>query len=380
MLSHVYLPYTLIALLNLFDFSHDEDIQEYTKTIINIIMIQIFTGCSSSGVCNLTATMRSNKNFRTRIDNHNINQLILLCMGISPDKMIPTALGDTLATTKWRPIDRNIASAIKFRGFHSRMANHSFANIENIYERCVLEVNSLDSTCSLQQDDLLPFYWSAGLITHPSFMQKTLRFQRRHKLLNNVHLWWLRYTILQWIVLSSPKISTGQMYVDAHLNVFKGNHGLVLSSFERFNAGRAGFQQLPWLANINGVGCWTQSGNKNSVAEFSMLHTHQPNVIQRGGALIAIYAAPDDLTSMLCTMLFDRSIRLILPPRSSFDEARYVIKSDRLSNAKGEKRGAKKMNFEDIAQDSTCNTIYSLFSVFQLHNLIVYSFTFIIIS
>ena len=150
--------------------------------------------------------------------------------------------------------------------------------------------------------------------------------------------------------------------------------------FERFNAGRAGFQQLPWLANINGVGCWTQSGNKNSVAEFSMLHTHQPNVIQRGGALIAIYAAPDDLTSMLCTMLFDRSIRLILPPRSSFDEARYVIKSDRLSNAKGEKRGAKKMNFEDIAQDSTCNTIYSLFSVFQLHNLIVYSFTFIIIS
>ena len=282
MLSHVYLPFSLIALLNLFDFSPDEEIRHFASTIINIIMVQIFTACSSSGVCNLTATMRSNRNFRTRIDSHNINQLILLTMGVSPDGMIPTALGDTLATTKWRPNDPNIFLAIQFRGFYSRIANHALSNIENIYEQCVQCTNSLVSTKCLQENDLLPFYWSAGLITHPAFIKKTLWFQRKHQLSNNVHLWWLRYSMVQRAVLSSPTLSAGQVYVDAHLNVFKANHGLILSSFERFHAGSAGFQQLPWLVNIDGVGSWTQSGGKNGVAKFPMLHTHQPNVTQRG--------------------------------------------------------------------------------------------------
>ena len=61
-LSHVYLPYTLCALLNLYDFSNNDQIVSHAKKLIDIIINQILLVCSDTGVCNLTGSSNSKIN------------------------------------------------------------------------------------------------------------------------------------------------------------------------------------------------------------------------------------------------------------------------------------------------------------------------------
>jgi hypothetical protein len=117
------------------------------------------------------------------------------------------------------------------------------------------------------------------------------------------------------------------MYTDTTLNVYKTDGGLVLSSFENFNSRCAGFQQLPWMANISGIGIRTQSyGEKNSIAGFDMIHTHQPRVHQQGGTLIASYSTPSELKTWVMRSVFNRYVQLFWPPSVCFDEMRIVKK------------------------------------------------------
>lgn len=105
----------------------------------------------------------------------------------------------------------------------------------------------------------MPLYWSAGLVLHPLFARRTARYQRTKHMEHNKHLWGLSYFSggqLQSITDSFELFSRGQQYCDVELNVYKrSRHGLCLSSFERFNPHiSSGFQQLPWMANVNGLG------------------------------------------------------------------------------------------------------------------------------
>ena len=71
---------------------------------------------------------------------------------------------------------------------------------------------------------------------------------------------------------------------------------------------------------------------------------------------------------MLCTILFDRSIRLIFPPLSGFSEARYVIKmNDHVFNYKGDSDEAQEMKYQDIAQGVACNATLGHSNFFQLY-------------
>lgn len=75
------------------------------------------------------------------------------------------------------------------------------------------------------------------------------------------------------------------------MNIYKRD-GLVLSSFEKFNGSRAGYQQLPWIANLDGVGMWSLSGaGSESLSGFSLLNTHNPFVVQRQNVAVISYAA-----------------------------------------------------------------------------------------
>jgi hypothetical protein len=136
----------------------------------------------------------------------------------------------------------------------------------------------------------------------------------------------LSYSIARFSVTSQPGFSAGQQYVGAHLNVYKPGCGVLLSSLERFNGGFAGYQQLPWIANINGVALWTQTTGDNQIGGFSILHTHQPTVSQREGVLIAAYSIPRELNTILMSSLFHKNIRLLFPSPACFDEARYIKK------------------------------------------------------
>lgn len=79
---------------------------------------------------------------------------------------------------QWRPSNPMINDAICFRGFSSKPVNHPMTTIESIYESLVTDPG----------DDVLPFIWGAGLLSHPNFLQRTKAFIKTHHLNHNVHL------------------------------------------------------------------------------------------------------------------------------------------------------------------------------------------------
>mmetsp|Transcript_846 Transcript_846/g.952 ORF Transcript_846/g.952 Transcript_846/m.952 type:complete len:330 (+) Transcript_846:57-1046(+) len=145
--------------------------------------------------------------------------------------------------------------------------------------------------------EVTPLQWSAGLIFHPQCVKDTLEYFYGKDLKKSRSLWPLIF-IPKFLAKILSKyyfhFSAGQSYADVVLNVFKRSGGLCLTSFERFSHGTAGYQQLPWMANIGGVGVWSQSGSDR------FTNTHSPYVSQRGGLLTAAYVSPPILSPACC--------------------------------------------------------------------------------
>ena len=141
---------------------------------------------------------------------------------------------------------------------------------------------------------LIPLYWSAGLLVHPSLAVSTKSYVQQFQLQHNVHLWplaWVSSGLTDRLSHSYQAWTTGQCYIGIKLNVYKHDE-LLLTSFEKFNGGTCGFDQLPWIANIDGIGVWTQSGKgSENVGGFDVTNTHTPHVSQKGHILVAAYSA-----------------------------------------------------------------------------------------
>jgi hypothetical protein len=160
-LSAPYLPWTLCALLNLFDFAQDEDIKEGARRLIDLIVEQFMLAASSRGFCTLTASARQYKQYRLQNHSHHINKLVRLITGLDVDHPPPEAedqlvvsphgtfhaagtggddmeerdtaideswvstLGDFLVVSSWRPTPQAL-EAFHFTGFISaRQYSHA---------------------------------------------------------------------------------------------------------------------------------------------------------------------------------------------------------------------------------------------------------------
>ena len=263
-LSHVYLPYTISYLLNLIDFAPaGSAIQKHSHTLLHRIVYQVLL-CTTvnNGICCLTASNRAYERTRERTHGHNINQLIRLLVGQSPDPYDDTALIDFLLTTTWQPTAHELQElnqAYAFQGVLHMNMNHPVEELGLCVD--TKEQSSLYGTIALSER--APFYWSAGLITHSSFVRDTLAYQRQKGLQKNVHLWPLRFLPPMWsecLMSRFRHFSHGQCYTGMSLNVYK-KRTLLLTSLEYHEQeGMSGYQQLPWIANVGGIGVWTQSG------------------------------------------------------------------------------------------------------------------------
>jgi hypothetical protein len=106
------------------------------------------------------------------------------------------------------------------------------------------------------------------------------------------------------------------MCTGVRLNVYKQSAaGLCLSSFEMFNPHVCAFQQLPWVANVGGVGVWTQSGEPGGLlGGFGVTNTHNPALQQRGSLLLASFVSPESLyASTVVSRVFSHHVRLYWP-------------------------------------------------------------------
>ena len=119
-LSHVYLPYSLCAAVNLIDYSLNAEIRMYASEIANHISEQILLGCNHHGVATFTASARSFPRTRLQPFGHNVSILVSLVSG--NDKLVNGAskLGDFLLTSKWVPSMKTHEN-FSFQGFIRRL-------------------------------------------------------------------------------------------------------------------------------------------------------------------------------------------------------------------------------------------------------------------
>ena len=186
-LSAIYLPYTISALLNLYDFTRNalEDmgitpwqtkINEESKEqgninenliekrsnpeieyqivnyqsllLINKIVYSFALVANKNGICNLSASTRFKPNSKKKNFGHNINQLIYLLTGETVDVIKVTPIVEFLLTSNWRP--QNEVNEIFLQGeiFITQKMNHKEERTRDIYT--YQNFNKKHET---------PFYW-----------------------------------------------------------------------------------------------------------------------------------------------------------------------------------------------------------------------------
>lgn len=152
------------------------------------------------------------------------------------------------------------------------------------------------------QCELIPFFWSAGLLAHRYFLFATKAYIKYRNLEGNKHLWllsWLNTSVVDYLMKSYKQWTAGEAYVGMKYNIYKHDE-LLLTSFEKCNGGTCGYQMLPWIANFDGIGVWTQSGSGNeSIGDVTVTNTHTPHVSQLGHILVAAYS-----TCVMCMQMY----------------------------------------------------------------------------
>lgn len=315
-LSHVYLPYTLSALMNLIDFSDCETLRMPARKLADLIVRQLMLVTTpGNGICTFSASSRSFWRTRQRPWGHNCNQLIRLCCGEGPDNFSAMQLTDFLLTTTYRPAQESL-HAFHFKGF--------------VQERQSLPLEEVidDLFSGIDDEEKAPLIWSAGLVVHPRFIKETKRYLERKRLGSSVPMLGILQSFgVESILMSYPHFSEGQTYCGITLNVYKDRSNdecdgsVCLTSFERFNHRRVGYQQVTWMANIGGLPIWSQSGKgSESISKFGIFNTHSPCVSQKGRLLVAAYLPPKVLThTTLVGSVFSFVVRMFWP-RPFFDE------------------------------------------------------------
>jgi hypothetical protein len=151
-LSHVYLPYTLASLLNLFDFSRDSEIRSLSSLIIQKILKQLLLCTNCDGISTFTPSTRQFNKTQTRSWGHNVNQLIYLLTGKAHGETKPAPIVDFLLTSSWYPSEA-LAQAFNSTGYLHQVMSHSTEDMRELYLRYL--------TPDLTPLDLIPFYWSS---------------------------------------------------------------------------------------------------------------------------------------------------------------------------------------------------------------------------
>jgi hypothetical protein len=271
--------------------------------------------------------------------------------GVNGDDFCPTFLSSALASTSWEP-KLEAFQALHASGDMFGQGNHNLDVLLILYEKHA-------SKLGLTRDKLVPMFWSAGLIFHPKIIQLSAMFAKSHNLTNlnkefkmfsePVRGVFVSKSILADASQVFKHFAQGQVYTGIKLKVYKQpKHGLVMTSFQQFNPHYCGYQQLPWMVNVDGVPVYSQSGNGSvslqvfvrtlqkyyTVFQESSTNTHNPAVTQDNDILLVSYLTHNlsgAHINMVWSLIF-RSVRKRLStdvhffwPAKYFDESMEVI-------------------------------------------------------
>ncbi len=318
LLSPNYFPYTLSALLNLVDFAEDSELQQLAEVAVNRLLTEVLWVTNDKGVF-FSAAGRSNtdKYLNAYTANHSKVINILTGLGVTPlsasaaSAFISTSDMDlTSVIESWKPVENMQITA----------AGHGLGD----------NVNSMVS-----KEDRVLFQWSMGGYFHPTTWDDTFWGINHYSLENHESFedfgGFASSSIIKALGKNIiPTFTRGSDLSNLDIDVYKHN-GVVLSSLDTHYGGYMGFQTWPWVATVDDIAVWTQSGEVK--AEFkdrtnSTNNTHLPKVMQKNNLVMAVYWPNSEISAGNLFGAMDTTVALHWPT-DEFDEivedGRWII-------------------------------------------------------
>ena len=311
-LSPNYFPYTMSALLNLADFSGDETIKALATGAVKRLLSEVLWATNDLGVF-FPAAGRSNTGKYLNAYTGNHSKIIYVLTGLGHETDSASAGSAFISTT-----EVDMTDVIESR---TEVENISISNGHGI--------NAAVNT-SLSKQDRVLFQWSFGGYFHPDTWSDTFwaiddyYSLQQHQSFKDV------VTPLRLLGKNlTPTFTRGSNLSNLNVDIYK-NKSVVLSSLENHYGGYMGFQTWPWVATVEDIAIWSQSGKVESFNSRSSQtnNTHLPKVIQQDNLLMVIYWPNSEINAGDVFANLDTDVSLHWPS-DSFDETqengRWII-------------------------------------------------------
>ena len=280
-----YFPYVLSGLLNLADFSKDETIKILAQQAAQRLITECLLFVNDKGVF-FPAAGRANVSQYMNAYDHNYTRLIYLITGLGEEQNRPSHIGAFIATTDLNMLDMIESFEDKINTVIS--SGHALsAGVHN-------DLNRFDRTL---------FQWSSGGYFHPdvakdtTWLMKHMKLWKHEAFNQHAEIGKIPEKITKFGFKRMGSITRSSVISQSHVALYK-NQGVTLSSIQDFWSGRQGYQQWPWVAAIDDVAVWTQSGEVKSnwrERSTSLANASLPYIQQKGRMLLVMYRPNLDL-------------------------------------------------------------------------------------
>jgi hypothetical protein len=308
-LSPTYFPYTMSALLNLVDFATDQVIQSKAKSAVDRLLTEALLVTNDMGTFYPAAGRTKTGKYIGRGGDH--HQIVSILTGLGDT---PTTASKGAAYLATSSID--MAAVIESRNASEDL---EWTNGHN------LTGDGVHSGMSRKERTL--FQWSAGGYFHPDGWSDTFYTIDEYELEN--HDAFSGASALQVAGKDITKsFTSGSNISKLKINIFKDD-SVVLTSLEKHYGGKVGYQAWPWVATIEDIAVWTQSGkNKTDWTnrDSQIANAHLPKVIQDGNLVTVTYWPDSIIGSGIADTFFDAldTEVALYWPSEEFDEEAEV--------------------------------------------------------
>ncbi len=304
--SQVYNSYTFSALLNIFDFSDREKDRTLAGKCISILCKQFCEVHLRDG-STFCASGRTYERYKVSSTNNNYNKLMHLLVGYNTEDGI-SPIGAFMSTSSFTPSPEFYAQLPSFTNQYETTYTVGNVNFDKVYS-------------ALSRDDKTLFQWSAGNYFN-EYIDDSVDLMDKYDLGAHSHFKVAPYDmILQLFPTSILKSSVNKFkaFTDCsdltNISYHIYNNGnYSLTSLERYNRGKMGAQQLPWIANLSGSSVFTQSGKVSAMGNLDEAsgNSHLPCIQQVKNVLLMMYQPYDLIKTYAKSANLDLNVYLSL--------------------------------------------------------------------
>ncbi|MCP3942665.1 MAG: hypothetical protein GY710_14415 [Desulfobacteraceae bacterium] len=266
----IYWAFTLSALLNLADFADDGDIKADAEAVAKRLLKEMLRLTNDKGVYFPVASRGKYNKYNTPYNYY-----------FSPVIHMLTQLNDP-PTGASLPSSFVATSSVNFDD-----VSDSWSLVENTFFNFGHHINDNVHSGFPRQDRTL-FQWSAGGYYHPDVADDTAYTVNYYDFdgIPGIPIF-----LANWTSSLGATFSRSSVISQATFHIYK-NQGVALSSVYAYNPGYFGYQQFPWMATVDDLAVWTQSGKVYSDwgdRSNDNVNTHLPRVMQDENIALIMY-------------------------------------------------------------------------------------------